>query len=84
MARGVPEKGKYGTIKSSTTKFNNNEPLFLLRATDPFAVHLIVEYARRLEREGASKDFVDDIVDVAMRMAEWQRDNPELVTSVWD
>jgi hypothetical protein len=68
--------GKYGTIKSSTTTFHRDEPLFLLRGTDPFAVPMIVEYARRLERAGAEKDYVDDIVDVAMRMAEWQRDNP--------
>lgn len=77
------EKGKYGTIKSSTTKFHKDEPLFLIRSTDPYAVHVVIEYARRLEQEGADPSYTDDIFDVAMRIAEWQRENPELVKDVF-
>lgn len=77
------DKGLYGTIKSSTTKFHRDEPLFLIRAADPYAVHIIIEYARRLEREGADASFTDDIFDQAMKIAEWQRENPELVDNVW-
>lgn len=84
MARGGPEKGKYGSIKSSEVKFHPDEPLFLIRATDRFAVHTVIEYARRLQKEGASEEFVDDIFNVAMKIAEWQRENPELVQEVWD
>lgn len=77
-------KGKYGTIKSSTTKFHKDEPLYLIRASDPYAVHVIIEHARRLEHEGAAPSYTDEIFDQAMKIAEWQRENPELVKEIWD
>lgn len=78
------ERGKYGAIVASKKKFHPGEPVFLIRATDPFATNTIIEYARRCEREGCEKSMVDEAFDHAMRVAEWQRDNVELVKGLPD
>lgn len=75
---------KYGQITASEKEFHPGEPVFVLRATDPFAVHAIIEYARRCERQGADKAHVNGVFDHAMTVAEWQRDNPELVKPLPD
>lgn len=76
--------GKYGEIKTERKKFHAGEPIFLIRSTDPFATQAIIDYARRCEREGASRQMVDEVFDHAMRVAEWQRENPELVKPLPD
>jgi hypothetical protein len=78
------ESSKYGKITSSEKEFEVGEPIFLIRATDPFAAHAIIEYARRCERQGADADHVNSAFDHAMAVAEWQRDNPEKVKPVPD
>lgn len=78
------DEGKYGKITSSEVKFHPGEPVFLLRATDPFAANLVIEYARRCEREGCDKQHIDNAFDHAMRIAAWQRENPELVKPLPD
>lgn len=75
---------KYGKITASGKEFAPDEPVFLLRATDPFATNTVIEYARRCEREGCERSHVDAAFDHAMRIAEWQRDNPELVKALPD
>lgn len=82
MAGEIP--GKYGEIKTERKKFHPGEPIFLLRSTDPFAPQAIIDYARRCERDGAAKAMVDEVFDHAMRVAEWQRENPELVKPLPD
>lgn len=79
MAR-KESNSRFGEVKSSKVKFNPGEPVFVVRGTDPFATSTIIDYARRCEREGAAREVVDDAFDHAMRVAEWQRQNPELVT----
>jgi hypothetical protein len=85
MAKGeAAESPKHGKIKASKTTFNSGEPVFLIRGTDPFATNAIIEYARRCEREGADRSLVDEAFDHAMQVAEWQRQNPDLVKSLPD
>jgi hypothetical protein len=79
-----PSNGRFGDIKSSKKKFHTGEPVFLIRGTDPFAANTVIEYARRCEREGADPAIVNDAFDHAMRVAEWQRQNPELVKPLPD
>lgn len=78
MAKAVADS-RFGNITSSKVKFHTGEPVFLLRATDPLASRVMIGYARQAERDGASKDAVDEIFEHAMSIAEWQRQNPELV-----
>lgn len=78
------ESTKYGKITSSKVKFKPDEPVFLIRATDPFATTTVIEYARRCEKEGTEKKLVDEAFDHAMRIAEWQRHNPDLVKALPD
>jgi hypothetical protein len=78
MAR-ANEESRYGKITASKVKIPADEPVFLVRATDPFATSTIIDYARRCERDGAAKAVVDEAFDHAMRVAEWQRHNPERV-----
>lgn len=85
MAKGkAAESDKYGTISATKKEFHEGEPVFLIRGTDPFATSAIIEYARRCEREGATRELVDEAFDHAMRLAEWQRMNPELVKALPD
>jgi len=71
---------RFGEVKSSRVKFHSGEPIFVVRGSDPFATGTIIEYARRCEREGAAREVVDEVFDLAMRVAEWQRQHPDLVT----
>lgn len=68
----------------TTVEHHPGEPLAVIRGCDPFAVHVLIEYARRLERVGAASTLPDKIFDQAMKIAEWQRENPELVTDVYE
>lgn len=78
------ESEKYGVISSSKKEFHDGEPVFLIRATDPIATHAIIEYARRCERAGCTPEHVDAAFDHAMRIGEWQRENPEKVKALPD
>lgn len=75
--------GTFGQVTASEVRFHPDEPVFILRAADPYAVQALIEYARRMEREGCQKARVDAAFDEAMRMAVWQRESPELVEEVW-
>lgn len=76
--------GKYGTITASDKKFHEGEPIFLIRSTDPLASQGVLDYARRAEKAGADPEFVESCFDFAMTVAEWQRNNPELVKALPD
>lgn len=77
-------EGKYGTITASEKKFHPGEPVFLIRGTDPFAAHSIIDYARRCQSAGCPAEHVDAAFDQAMKIADWQRENPEKVKALPD
>ena len=77
-------QGKYGTITSSEKQFHLNEPIFLLRATDPLAPQAISKYADLCSQEGCSDEHVRAAYDWAATIAAWQSENPELVKALPD
>ena len=77
-------EGKYGTIYSSNKKFHPSEPVFLLRATDPFAVPVIREYADYCRQNGCEAAHVFAAMEHADRIAAWQGANPKLVKRLPD
>lgn len=79
MAGDGAVEGKYGVIRASKKEFHSNEPVFLLRSTDPFTVDTIRYYARECEEAGCTPDHVSACMGHARRILEWQRANPALV-----
>jgi hypothetical protein len=75
---------KYGTITASGKQFHPGEPVFLLRATDPFARAAIREYAQICEENGCSAEHVARVRACVERMRGWQHENPELVKDIPD
>jgi hypothetical protein len=71
--------GKYGEITSTGKQFHPGEPIFILRATDALAPHLIRDYAVRCELAGCDEAHVAAALSHAERIAEWQQEHPELV-----
>lgn len=73
---------RFGEVKSSKVKFHNGEPVVVIRGADPLASKAMIHYARLAEQTGTEKEVVDELFDHAMTIAEWQRNNPELVKPV--
>jgi hypothetical protein len=77
-------EGKYGEITAEKKQFHPNEPVFLLRATDPLAPAAIFDYWAACKRAGCSADHCKAAHDHAHRILDWQRDHPELVKKLPD
>lgn len=72
-------EGKYGEITSSKKEFYEDEPLFLLRATDPFTVVALDAYMQECVFQGCNPEFLDEIQEYRDRIKKWQYDHPESV-----
>lgn len=77
-------EGKYGVITAERKQFHPGEPVFLLRATDPFAAKAVREYASICDANGCTLTHIRAIVSHAERIEAWQQANPELVKSLPD
>jgi hypothetical protein len=84
---------KMGEVTASKKKFlvgkdengkDAPEPVFVLRAQDPFAVNGILAYASHVEQQGASKKHVKAARDAAERLEKWQMENEDLVKKMPD
>jgi len=79
----VPPAGayeaKYGWIQSTVKKFHPNEPIFILRATDPLASLAVALYAQLCQSTGCDLTHVADTHKQASRIKAWQEENPTLV-----
>lgn len=53
-------------------KAHFDEPLFVLKASDPASVHAIREWAKRAEELGHRKSKVDGAMQDAVDFEEWQ------------
>lgn len=70
---------KYGVITSDKKTFHPHEPIFLIRATDPLAVAAINQYQALAIKHNCTMRFAAEVSSHALRIANWQRQNPELV-----
>ena len=77
-------EGKYGIITAEKKQFHENEPVFLLRGTDPLAVEAIREYAFACHKAGCAEEHCNAAWDHAKRMEDWQDAHPELVKELPD
>jgi hypothetical protein len=76
--------GKYGVIVAEKKQFHPDEPLFLIRATDPDAVQILREAARLYLTRGSPLEQVRATREAAERIAVWQAANPDLVKKAAD
>jgi hypothetical protein len=81
---GAEKPGKYGAIFSTQKKFHRDEPVFLIRATDPLAYKIVQEYGERCVVAGCSTEHVEAAFAHAKRIREWQERNPSLVKKLPD
>lgn len=72
-------EGKYGRITTEHKQFHQDEPIFLFRATDPLAPTAIRFYAHLADYAGCADEHIQAAFAHAERIAQWQRDHPELV-----
>lgn len=72
-------EGKYGVVFSTQKKFYRDEPVFLIRATDPLAYKLVLEYGERCMVAGCDDAHIKAAFDHAARIFDWQQKNPSLV-----
>lgn len=71
--------GKYGVITTEKKQLHPDEPVFLLRATDPLAAQAIRQYADACELAGCSEDHIEAVMEHARRIVLWQDRNRQLV-----
>jgi len=69
----------YNRIQDPEGKIGEDEPVFLLRATDNVAGHAVLAWAGLADAAGASKDIVKAALQHATRISEWQDANPDKV-----
>ena len=70
---------KYGRITAENKVFHDDEPLFVLRATDRNVVETILEYATICHAAGCSEAHVQGVKAQAEAILKWQSMHPELV-----
>ncbi len=75
----TPIDSKYGRVTVENKTFHPDEPVFLLRATDPLTVKMVREYAERCVVAGCDATHVADAFAHAHRIEAWQQANPALV-----
>lgn len=72
-------EGKYGAITASGKQFLPDEPLFILRATDPLTPQAIRQYADLCEECGCDPAHIVTARQHAERIRLWQWENPQHV-----
>ena len=63
----------YNRIQDPENIIPEDEPVFLLRASDKFAPDVVEEWARRASMEGADQNIVEAALGQAIRMREYQQ-----------
>lgn len=65
-----------GAIEIVTNALAQDEPVFVIRAKDFFAVPTLGYYVEQVERQGPrNAEFLEDIVKIQNAMRAWQSDN---------
>lgn len=60
------------------------EPVLTIKASDPLAASIAMEYAREVEDAGYPKQVVDDLFTLAYKIREWQAANPDKIKRIDD
>jgi hypothetical protein len=75
----MPSENKYGQITTERGNIPPDEPVFLLRAQDPFAVPAIQAYYDRCFDANCDPAHLDGIIAAQDAVARWQGENPDRV-----
>lgn len=78
-AEAMSKSGKYGIITTTGKALHPDEPVFLLRATDPLAPAAIKAYAQQCMYAGCDNAHVIAVLEHEDAVRRWQADNPSLV-----
>lgn len=70
---------KYGDITASGKVFHPDEPVFLIRSTDPLGPTAVMLYHALAVMAGCTQEFRDEVLARAGRMEQWQHEHPTLV-----
>lgn len=71
---------KYGRVfveNPPQSVIGDDEPLFVLRGTDPATPLTILSYAENADNKGSAKEFFDKVNSRIVEIAKWQRKNRE-------
>lgn len=70
---------KFGVVTTERGAVPRDEPVFVIRGKDAAAPLALMAYADAADRVGADPALGAGVRDHAKRIAEWQRENRELV-----
>lgn len=71
--------GKHGVIVCQGKRLGHDEPVFLLRATDPDAPAAVRDYGGRCVKRGCDSAHTNAVFAHAAAIDAWQKANPHLV-----
>lgn len=71
----IHARNDYNHIQDSTGKIKEDEPVFLLRAKDMLAPHILILWAEELISRGGDKAMAKMVTDHAVKMINWQEQN---------
>lgn len=63
---------KYGHVTTEMGDIGENEPVFIIRAQDKTAPHMIAVYAAMADIAGAPPSFLDNLETAMEDMIQWQ------------
>lgn len=73
----MPQDTKYGrVVLENPRNIGQDEPLFILRAQDRFALKLLKVYRYFCELGGSPQNHLDTLDETALRFHEWQAEHP--------
>lgn len=61
------------------TEFHPDEPVLVLKASDPLATTAIYQYAALCKSAGCRRERIDAVFELGQRLDDWQQENPKLV-----
>lgn len=62
---------KYGKVTTEHGKFDDDEPVFVLRGQDVLALETLIHYREQADRFGCSAKFRDDVNREIGRFSSW-------------
>lgn len=82
MLTCIGTDSKYGRVyveNPPTVRYGREEPLFVLRGTDPATPYTVGTYGDSAEVEGSSEEFHMKVSEREKEIETWQEENPDKV-----